>query len=1333
MAMIACTPSILRMLKLFKQMIISNFLAHSLQSFYIFLLIFFVVYGIVGQSYYTTGANALYKFEIGQTACDCDFEYIGPTPILNYSNGLTFTPDSILVGQGGGALYQIDTLTGTETQIFDPPPGTWNISSIAAIGNGIYYGILNWGQELYLINTITGTITFVGLTGFDCVGDLALFNGNLYFSTYGGIVLLDPSNPGNSEIVVTFPPTYLVGGLTASQICNSLLATAGYVNETPDLVLINLIDGAITPLCQMPNSTLYYISSMLEFATASDCDPYIDLDCNDSSGATDADYNASDYSCLSSGVEVADEDVRMTYDAYIATMEIRIAGSVPDAPDEILVSTGIVPGIDVSGSGTDLITLTNAGGARSTDFINALHLIRYQNQRIPVTPGLRTVEVKFTTESGAESNTAIAFIEVISLPLIEVELGADAVICEGESETFDAGHPGAMYIWSTGSLNQTITVGLPGEYSVTVSDGIQCPNKDTVTLEVLPLINVALIGDTEICDDEPANLMIQTNTPFTLTIDISSNPGSPFHFTDVSGDYPFTDLIGVTTTYTITNVTTAQEACIEITDPVQIIEVFPTYNLIEDVSICEGDSVWLGFYWETEAGMYGNTFNTVNGCDSMVTTFLSILPALQMAIQSYTCDPASAGVYITHLDNPNGCDTVVTTTVTLLPADTTLITLLSCRQTETGITIDSFVNASGCDSLVITTTTYVPPADTTTLFQTTCDSALVGMHEFIMPDQAGCDSLIITTISMGPADTTYHYGVSCDTASIGISQALFNNMLGCDSLVITTIIAGVPDTNYLYGTSCDSSSLGIFENHFTTAQQCDSLVITTITYASQDSTFLSSATCDQTAAGIFVTQWTNQFGCDSIVTTTVSLLPTSETFITSTTCDPASAGDFDHLLVNQYGCDSLVHETITLLPSDATLLNSTTCKVSEAGIFVSTLQNQYGCDSVITLTVTLVSGDTTVLLFNTCDPDEAGMVHRTYTNQEGCDSLVIETTSLYPLSTLNIISTSALNGYDISCTGASDGSIIADMIGTPPYAYTWSNGSHDETLTGIVAGDYAVTVVDGNGCEVVGSITLTEPSPLMITFVVSHPDCFDQGTGSIVIVSTGGVAPIQYSIDGFNYQTSAVFDGIASGMYVVSALDANDCSAEEIIILNAPLSVSIELGEDQYINAGDTTIIQAVVNVPFDSLASIHWSGLPDPACPTCLTQSVAPIITSTYTVSVTSVDGCMDADSLTLYLDQKEDVYVPNVFSPNGDGINDLLLVSTGSEIEEIEHLSIYDRWGNMVYLNHQFAPNSIQASWDGTFKSQAVDPGVFVYRILWKKKDGSMTSRYGDVTVIR
>ncbi|HXR80467.1 MAG TPA: SprB repeat-containing protein, partial [Saprospiraceae bacterium] len=1034
------------------------------------------------QTYYVSGIF-LYDLEINDSQCACEYSTVGF--VGTASEGSTFSPDGNLYVLGDLTIYQVDLATAIRTPVFTGPSTLPDMFGIVCTANGIFYTMTSTinppSDILYKWDLNAGIVTAVGATGFftenSIAGDLAMQGGKVYrifkeiIPSMYSIVEIDTAVPSNSHIIVSFPINYnIVGALTASPFCQTLL---GIDYNNLQTVLISLIDGAITPICNL--GLIGNITSPLELEPEPDCILVLDLDCNDSSGATDADYNSPEYDCLSSGVGIADEDIKMIYDAIISTMTIQIVGNEPDAPNEILNMTGSIAGINATGIGTDMITLSNAGGAKSTDFKDALRLIIYQNTAEPLTPGPRTVQVQFTTESGQSSNIATAFIDVIELPQTLVDLGPDQQACDGETATFDAGVPGAIYTWSTGSHNQTITIGESGQYIVTVTDGINCPGHDTVELDILPIVHVSLDGDLEICDNQQANLIINTDTPFSLSVDISSDPGSPFNFPNVDGDFPFTDIPTQTTTYTITNVTPSQDACIEITDPNQVVEVHPTYVVSVDASICEGDSIFLGFFWESDPGVYENTLSTYFGCDSVVTTTLTVLPAIQIAQSSTTCDSAYAGVFITFLNNPNGCDTMVTTTVTLLPSDTTVINLLSCNISSIGTTTQTLSNQSGCDSLIITTTSWLPPADTTFLSQTTCDSSLLGVFPQILIAEDGCDSIVITIVTMAPSDTTYLSGISCDSASIGVFQNLLSNQIGCDSLVITNILAGIPDTTLIFKTSCDSSSLGVTEIHYTTAQSCDSLVITTVSFSAQDSTFISDASCNPADVGVFVQMLTNEFGCDSIVTTTVSLLPSSESFISSTTCDPSSVGNFDHLLVNQFGCDSIVHETVSLLPSSTTFLTSSTCTSSQAGTFVTTLQNQYGCDSIVTLIVSLIPADTTQLISMTCDPNQVGSMQHTFTNQDGCDSLVIQTTLLFPLPQVNVQVTSDFNGYGISCFGESDGSAIANVTGVSPYQYLWSTGSPDQSITGLSSGDYFVTITDGNGCQTNSSVSISEP------------------------------------------------------------------------------------------------------------------------------------------------------------------------------------------------------------------------------------------------------------------
>jgi gliding motility-associated-like protein len=1066
---------------------------------------------------------------------------------------------------------------------------------------------------------------------------------------------------------------------------------------------------------------------MQEFENPASCENMIDLDCNDSDSSVD-------FSCLDiNGVSITDTDIRLFANDWLTEMTITIASPIPNAPFEILNMTGSIPNIDDADSGTSMITLTNVGGATIQDFKDALQLIVYHNLSPQPTSGIRTIEVQFTTESGAMSNVAEYFINVEDLDHLLVDLGPDIEICDGSSLTLDAGHPGAMHEWSTGESSQTISVDESGEYIVTVSNGILCPGIDTVIIDVLPNIEVALTGDPYICDNEQATLTIQTDSPFPLTITIEADPGSPFVFTGISGTYSFTDLPFVTTEYTITEVVADQSCCIVISNPGPVIEVYSTYVFENEVSLCDGDSIWLGFYWETEAGVYENHLETEYGCDSTVTTYLTILPAVMVQVQSDTCDPSGAGVFITHLDNPNGCDTVVTTTITLLPSDTTHISFNTCVSTQTGFVTDIFSNQAGCDSLVITTTSYVPPADTTYLHDESCDSSQVGIKYYAATGSDGCDSIVALTVSFLLIDTTYTSGTSCIPSEIGVFETFLTDASGCDSLVISMVTQGQADTTALFTTSCDPASLGVFEELLTSSQGCDSLIITTVTFSAQDSTFINSSTCDPVAAGVFLTLLINQFGCDSIVTETISLLPSNATSLSSTTCDPSAAGIFTQMHPNQYGCDSIVTETVTLLPSDQTTLASNTCIASQAGVFISTLTNQYGCDSVITETITLLLGDTTYLWTESCDSSQVGIKYYAATGSDGCDSLVIETTILYPLPVLQVQSATDYNGFDIRCAGDADGSAIANASGTAPFTYLWSTTETDPLIAGLSAGAYAVSVTDGNGCTTDGVITLAEPTVFMIGFEISEPDCFDQQLGSITVKVNGGVAPYTYSIDGTIFQSSPDFTGLSEGIYQITSLDANDCSATEIISIDVPLMVQVELGDNQVISIGDSTHLQAIINLPFDSLASIIWTGIDSIDCPNCLTQLVAPIITTAYTVSVTSVDGCADRDSLTVTVTTDQNVYIPNIFSPNGDGVNDVLSISIGDGVEEISSFTIFDRWGNMIFLAEHVLPSEPIVSWDGRMKGETMNPGVFTYKLVAQFKDGERIVRYGDITLLR
>ncbi len=120
------------------------------------------------------------------------------------------------------------------------------------------------------------------------------------------------------------------------------------------------------------------------------------------------------------------------------------------------------------------------------------------------------------------------------------------------------------------------------------------------------------------------------------------------------------------------------------------------------------------------------------------------------------------------------------------------------------------------------------------------------------------------------------------------------------------------------------------------------------------------------------------------------------------------------------------------------------------------------------------------------------------------------------------------------------------------------------------------------------------------------------------------------------------------------------------------------------------------------------------------------PITTTTYLLSVTDASGCIAQDSITVYVDTENEIFVPNTFSPNDDNQNDVLYVR-GMGIKEME-FSIYDRWGEKIFFS-----NSLLFGWDGCFNGNKLAPGVFAYYLKVITYDNETLEKTGNITLIR
>ncbi len=322
------------------------------------------------------------------------------------------------------------------------------------------------------------------------------------------------------------------------------------------------------------------------------------------------------------------------------------------------------------------------------------------------------------------------------------------------------------------------------------------------------------------------------------------------------------------------------------------------------------------------------------------------------------------------------------------------------------------------------------------------------------------------------------------------------------------------------------------------------------------------------------------------------------------------------------------------------------------------------------------------------------------------------------------------NGYHISCTGGNDGALeIFPTGGLPPYTYQWSNGATTQKITDVTADSISVTITDNANCDYQVLFELTEPDSLYIEIDSMKPSCDSLPTGLIeVVFGDGGVEPYEYSIQGIGNSIRGQFKNLSPGNYTLIAMDANGCMQEFLTELPGPDIPELVFNRNEFSELASPITIEVQSNV---DLEFIQWSTEDGLSCYDCLTPVATPLETTTYTIIATSMDGCVTSEEITVNIDKKREVYVPNIFSPNGDGTNDRFTIFGGLEVASILDFSVYSRWGDLVYNRTNFAVNDEFLGWDGTFNGQKVASGTYIWSAKILFIDGEAFESHGTVNL--
>ncbi|MGB1000268.1 MAG: T9SS type A sorting domain-containing protein, partial [Flavobacteriales bacterium] len=541
---------------------------------------------------------------------------------------------------------------------------------------------------------------------------------------------------------------------------------------------------------------------------------------------------------------------------------------------------------------------------------------------------------------------------------------------------------------------------------------------------------------------------------------------------------------------------------------------------------CDSYTGLSGTTWTT-TGLYVDTIDNVNNCDSITTYSLKINHTTTNSITETVCDTytgldgsvwTTSGTYVDTIENSNGCDSITTYNLTINYSSTGIDTQVAC---------DSYMWIDG--------NTYTSSNNTAT---------------HTLTNAANCDSVVTLDLTINYSDAVVDDVTACDsytwidgntyTSSNTTATHTLTNAANCDSVVTLNLSINYSASTvltenicagdfFIVGSSIYTAS-GNYVDVLETSDGCDSVVSLALTVNDHSSNgFMSINSCEESLmlndeliseSGVYFHYLTNALGCDSLMVYNISLSHVVQESQVIEVCQEqlevngevfTSSGVYTQNLTSSAGCDSIL--TLTLLFSNPIVVDYEASFCSGSGVVINgetflssgqytqLLQTADGCDSTVNLTLTIGSPsaetqitesicETSTYTWDGVEYDQTGYYTNVYENASGCDSIV-----------------------NLDLTVNSETTVVIDTTLCNASEFTF------ETFTTTMSGYYTVVLDDYEATCVVYNIdvefvTLVTPSVSLI--------------GNILIVDN-------LSLDGFQWYdcaTDAPISGATDSFYI---------------------------------------------------------------------------------------------------------------------------------------------------------------------------------------------------------
>lgn len=455
-------------------------------------------------------------------------------------------------------------------------------------------------------------------------------------------------------------------------------------------------------------------------------------------------------------------------------------------------------------------------------------------------------------------------------------------------------------------------------------------------------------------------------------------------------------------------------------------------DMYQQVHVCNGESYLFNGHSYSIAGTYIDTIFGFGNCDTFFHTQIIPLAPILTSLPVTTCTGTpyvfqgmnyyAAGIYYDTLQSYQGCDSVIEITLSVLDTNSTSLYLDFCDGQSVSMNghtfstqgqfFDTLMNSSGCDSLIIyqvtkkfhsTNTQYVSICNGSSYTIGGNSYSANGIYIDTLVNIAGCDSIVTTHLQLLDTFVFSYTPQVCYGGSFTMNGLSYNasgiyydsilNTAGCDSVFILYLSIDTPSHSYHVIQVCEGESYSVLGNTYTSsgtyadstfnADGCDSVVYTTLQINPRIQVVQNIDLCaghsltinghTYTSSGVYVDTLIGSNTCDTILKTVLTVhantnfsqevnLCEGETFIINGN-SYSKDGWYTDVLKNVVGCDSIISTNIKITKTLITELQRTICNgqffaiqhanYHQAGFYIDTLQNAQGCDSIIHLSLSV--------------------------------------------------------------------------------------------------------------------------------------------------------------------------------------------------------------------------------------------------------------------------------------------------------------------------------------------------------------------------------------------